>query len=419
MTISQPSLSQRSKPVSTSAIHKSRSNSTYIKNGTSSYRRAGIAMFLAGFSSFSLLYCVQPLLPQFASEFGISPAKSSLAVSVSTGVLAFAIVLAGAFSQSLGRKGLMFASMLMTSILCLLSAYVEHWSVFLSIRALMGFLLGGVPAIAMAWLSEEIAPEHLGKSMGLYVGGTAFGAMMGRVGIGMLTEFVSWSLALGILGITCFLTSIGFWWLLPQSRHFIRERGMSLCDHLYRWAGHLRNRSLLALYCVAFLLPSVFTTLFNYTTFHLSGPVYSFSPFESSLLFLVFGFGVVSSTLAGVLSDKYGRVFLIRLSFACLLLGSITTIWQPITVLVMGICLVTVGFFVGHSVASGAVGRVALNGKGHATSLYLMFYYLGNSVTGTLGGWFWHLGAWSAVVILTTGIALLGFIFSVFMKEQR
>ena len=389
----------------------------FIERGTAAYRRAGWALFLAGFSSFSLIYCVQPLLPVFAKEFAVSAAQSSLALSYTTGVLAFAIVLAGAFSQSLGRKGLMCVSMLLTAGLCVVSSLMTDWSAFLILRALMGLLLGGVPAVAMAWLAEEIDPAHLGKSMGLYVGGTAFGAMMGRVGVGVLTEFVSWRMAMGTLGVLCLLTTLGFCWLLPPSRNFVRQSGFSLGIHLRYWGKHLANMKLLALYGVAFLLPSVFTTLFNYATFHLAGPIYQLSPFQSSLLFLAFAFGMVSSSVSGALADRFGRIPMIQLGFVCLLLGSATTIWQPLWLLASGISLVAIGFFIGHSAASGAVGRLAPQAKGHATSLYLLFYYLGNSVTGTLGGWFWHLGGWSAVVVLTSGIALLGLVFSAFLRD--
>jgi len=414
VSTSQPYLS---KPFSQPSSDDSNASLVFIERGTAAYRHAGWALFLAGFSSFSLIYCVQPLLPIFAKEFAVSAAQSSLALSYTTGVLAFAIVLAGAFSQSLGRKGLMCVSMLLTAGLCVVSSLKTDWSAFLILRALMGVLLGGVPAVAMAWLAEEIDPAHLGKSMGFYVGGTAFGAMMGRVGVGVLTEFVSWRMAMGTLGVLCLLTTLGFCWLLPPSRNFVRQSGFSLGIHLRYWSKHLANMKLLALYGVAFLLPSVFTTLFNYATFHLAGLIYQLSPFQSSLLFLAFVFGMVSSTVSGALADRFGRIPMIQLGFVCLLLGSATTIWQPLWILASGISLVAIGFFIGHSAASGAVGRLAPQAKGHATSLYLLFYYLGNSVTGTLGGWFWSLGGWSAVVVLTSGIALLGLVFSAFLKD--
>ena len=52
----------------------------YLTRGTLPYRRASLALFLSGFSTFSLLYCVQPLLPVFASDYAVSPAEESVGV---------------------------------------------------------------------------------------------------------------------------------------------------------------------------------------------------------------------------------------------------------------------------------------------------------------------------------------------------
>ena len=71
-----------------------------IQRGTPAYLRANLALFLAGFATFSLLYCVQPLLPAFARTFQVSPAESSLAMSLSTSLLAFAILVAAIISSS-------------------------------------------------------------------------------------------------------------------------------------------------------------------------------------------------------------------------------------------------------------------------------------------------------------------------------
>src|SRR5258708_31333650 len=84
---------------------------TWTERGSSAYRRISIALFLAGFATFSLIYCVQPLLPAFAQDFHVGAAESSLALSLTTGFLAIAILCVGAGSEMLGRRGLMFASM--------------------------------------------------------------------------------------------------------------------------------------------------------------------------------------------------------------------------------------------------------------------------------------------------------------------
>ena len=55
------------------------SNGGLIRSGTPVFRRTALALAAAGFSTFAVLYAVQPLLPIFSEEFGVSPAESSLA----------------------------------------------------------------------------------------------------------------------------------------------------------------------------------------------------------------------------------------------------------------------------------------------------------------------------------------------------
>ncbi|MEB3753839.1 MFS transporter [Acinetobacter sp. MD2(2019)] len=393
-------------------------NKQWIQQATPEYYRAGIALFLLGFASFSLIYCVQPLLPEFTHSFHVSPATSSLALSLTTGCLAFSIVLASAFSQAVGRKGLMFASMLLASLLNIAAALVTHWHTFLLLRALEGFILGGVPAVAMAWLAEEIDPLHLGKAMGLYIAGTAFGAMMGRVFMGLVTEFSSWQVALGSLSVICFIFAFGFLWLLPASRHFVKKSGFNLSFHVDMWKTHLQNTSLLRLYVIGFLLTSIFVTLFNYSTFYLSSAPYNLSQSVISLIFLVYAFGVVSSSIAGGLSDRLGKRPLMVSGFIFMLLGILLTQFNSIWIILFGVILVTTGFFITHSVTSSAIGPTAKIAKGHASSLYLLFYYLGSSMMGSFGGWFWLHGGWNAIIMLTGFLAILGAVFSLFSTRS-
>jgi YNFM family putative membrane transporter len=384
----------------------------WITRGTALWRRTGIALFLAGFASFSLIYCVQPLLPAFATSFGLGAASASLALSVTTSLLALSILLAGAFSQMLGRRGLMFGSMAVAAVLNLAAALSPDWHGLLIARALEGLALGGVPAVAMAYLAEEVEPRHLGKAMGLYVAGTGFGAMMGRVGMGLLTEFTSWRMAMGVMGGLGLVAATGFLILLPRSRNFVAARGVSPAFHLRAWAGHLRNPGLLRLYATGFALTSIFVTLFNYTTFRLTAAPFDLSQTRVAMIFLAFGFGIVSSSIAGGLGDRFGRRPLLIAGFLLTLAGVAVTLVAALPAIIAGIVLVTTGFFVCHSVVSGSVGPLAGTTKGHAASLYLLFYYLGSSITGSIGGWFWQHGGWTAIAALTGGFAVLGLILS-------
>jgi MFS transporter, YNFM family, putative membrane transport protein len=368
---------------------------------SSAYHRISAAMFLAGFATFSLIYCVQPLLPAFARDFHIGPAESSLALSATTGALAAALLCAAPGSEVLGRRGLMFGSMCAAAILNVTDAFAPTWHALLIARALEGIALGGVPAVAMAYLAEEIHPQGLGLSMGLYVGGTAFGGMIGRVGIGALTEFISWHLALGILGAIDLLAAIGFFILLPDSRYFKQQPSLDPSYHLSAWLRHLRHPGLPFLFLIGCLTVGAFVTIYNYASFRLAAPPYQLSPTQVSLIFVVYLFGMVASPLAGALADRVGRGPLLITSITIQAIGVGFTLLQDLGAIIVGIVIMTIGFFIAHSIASGWVGSMAGRAKGHAASLYLLAYYLGSSVMGSIGGWFWASGGWSSVAGFT------------------
>lgn len=380
----------------------------WTEAGTPQYRRISVGLFLAGFATFSLIYCVQPLLPEFAADFRISPAASSLALSLTTASLALAIVLAGAGSEALGRRQLMAYSIFAAAALNLIAAALPHWNELLVARALEGFVLGGVPAVAMAYLAEEIHPGGLGLAMGLYVSGTAFGGMMGRVATGALAEFFGWRVALFSLGVIDLVAAIGFILLLPASRNFTPRRGTTLHYHLRAWRAQLGHRGQLALFAVAFAAMGAFVTVYNYVGFRLEAPPYSLTQTEISLIFLVYLFGIVASSAAGILSDRLGRGAVLTAGLLIETAGVLLTVSHAAGLIICGIIVLTIGFFITHSVASSWVGQLAGPFKGHAASLYLLAYYLGSSVMGSAGGHFWSTRGWNGVAAMTVALLAAG-----------
>ncbi len=69
----------------------------------------------------------------------------------------------------------------------------------------------------------------------------------------------------------------------------------------------LRDRSIVRLCLLAFLLMGGFVACYNYLTFRLEAAPLGLSTTVTSLLFLAYLAGTVSSPLAGRLSDRFGR----------------------------------------------------------------------------------------------------------------
>jgi YNFM family putative membrane transporter len=378
-----------------------------VMPGTAAYRRIGVALFLAGFSTFALLYCAQPLLPMFAAYFQVSAAESSLALSLSTFCLALAILCAAALSEGFGRREVIFVSMLCSALLTIAGAFAPGWSSLLVTRALAGFLMGGMPAVAMAYLAEEIDPRGLGLAMGLLVSGNAFGGMTGRVLTGILAESFSWRVALASLGVLGLAAAIGFVLLLPASRRFTPRPGFDPAYHARAWLGHLRNPALVPLFAISFLVMGSFVCLYNYAGFRLVAPPFSLNQRQIGLVFTVYVFGIAASSLAGALADRLGRPYVLAGGLVMAIAGALLSLSDTLWMVILGIIIVTAGFFAAHSVASSWIGRLANGGKGHASSLYLLSYYLGSSVVGSAGGWFWSSQGWSGVAIFTSLLLVL------------
>lgn len=376
-----------------------------IRRGTSAYLRARLAFFAAGFVTFVTLYDVQPLLPEFSREFDVSPALSSMPLSVATASMAIAMLFAGTISESWGRKQVMTAALFLTSILTSLTAFSSGFAALIGLRLTQGLVLAGLPAVAMAYLSEEMEPSAIASAMGLYIGGNAVGGMTGRICTAVLTEMWSWRAALGSFGVLSLLLSLYFMKNLPPS-HLPRRR-FRFAYLFTSLVQKMRDPLLLSLYGVSFMAMGSFVTLYNYITFRLLDPPYNLSPSQVSLVFLVYLLGSASASIAGQSANRFDRGTLVMIFLCVMAAGALLTLAEPLPVIIAGVSVFTAGFFAAHTVASSWVGLHAATARAQASALYLFSYYLGSSLSGTVGGSFWSRSGWAGVVGLIVGQLLL------------
>ncbi|MCQ2047615.1 MFS family transporter [Stutzerimonas stutzeri] len=378
----------------------------HLSRGTPAYRRATFALFCAGFATFALLYCIQPLLPMLAAHFSVSAASSSLALSLTTLSLAVCLLISGALAESWGRKPVMAAALGLASLLGLASVLVDSWQLLLALRALLGLALSGLPALAMAYVGEEFEPESLPAAMGLYIGGTALGGMLGRLLSGLLSDLGGWQLALGGIASLGLLALVVFVWLLPPSRHFTAQP-LSLRILLANFRLHLGNPVLRGLFLQGFLLMGGFVALFNYIGFRLAGEPFGLSSTFIGLLFVVYLGGIFSAGWAGRLVPRFGARQVLRGGVVLMLIGVGLCATPWLASIVLGLGLFTLGFFAAHAVASGQVGSHAKGARAQASGLYLCAYYLGSSVVGYGAGYVWDHAGWLPLMTLLAALFVI------------
>jgi MFS transporter, YNFM family, putative membrane transport protein len=383
--------------------------SEWIERGSPQFMRVTLALFSAGLATFALLYCVQPILPVLSQQFGVSPAESSISLSLSTGLMALGLLFTGPLSDAIGRKSVMVTALMLAAICTLISAMMTSWQGILLMRALIGLSLSGVAAVGMTYLSEEIHPRVIAFSMGLYISGNSIGGMSGRLLTGVLTDFFSWRIAIGVIGCFSLAGALMFWKILPASRHFrpasLRPRSLVINFRL-----HWRDKGLPFLFAEGFLLMGAFVTLFNYIGYRLLSAPWSLSQAVVGLLSVVYLTGSWSSPKAGAMTSRFGRGPVMIGATAIMLAGLLLTVANSLWVILPGMMLFTAGFFAAHSVASGWIGPRARRAKGQASSLYLVSYYVGSSLAGTLGGVFWHNYGWMGVTAFISVLLVLALI---------
>lgn len=385
----------------------------YLQYGTRAYRQANLALFAAGFATFSSMYAVQPLMPLFSGQFGVSAAMSSLSLSVTTGVLAFTLFVAGLMSEAIDRKQVMILSLVGSAFLSILASVAPGWYSLLAVRALEGVALGGVPALAIAYLSEEIRPADQGAAIGLYIGGTAVGGMGGRVIAGLVADFTGWRPAMAVIGLLGLIATAVFIWLLPRSRNFVARRGMSLAEHAGPVREHMQHRALPWVFLCGFLFMGAFVSVYNYVSYRLSEAPFALGQGVIGAVFIIYMLGIITSPIAGRIADRCGRPPVLMCAIVLMASGLLVMWPDSLWGVVFGMALITVGFFAGHSTASGWVGLLAERGKGHAAGLYLLAYYLGSSVIGSIGGLFWTGYAWPGVTAMIAVVLLAGLLATV------
>ncbi len=394
------------------------STTEWIERGSPLFMRVTLALFSAGLATFALLYCVQPILPVLSQQFGVTPAESSISLSLSTGLMALGLLFTGPLSDAVGRKPVMVTALMLAAICTLISALMTSWQGILLMRALIGLSLSGVAAVGMTYLSEEIHPRVIAFSMGLYISGNSIGGMSGRLLTGVLTDFFSWRIAIGVIGCFSLAGALMFWKILPASRHF-RPASLRPRSLLINFRLHWRDKGLPLLFAEGFLLMGAFVTLFNYIGYRLLSAPWSLSQAVVGLLSVVYLTGSWSSPKAGAMTSRFGRGPVMIVATAIMLAGLLLTAFDTLWVILPGMMLFTAGFFAAHSVASGWIGPRARRAKGQASSLYLFSYYLGSSVAGTLGGVFWHRFGWPGVTAFIGALLVLALLVGLRLQGRK
>lgn len=396
------------------------------RRGSRHYLRIQLAMLLAGIATFAQLYAPQAVLPQIAQAFEVSLAESSLMVSMGTGGLALATVPWSLVADRIGRKRTITIAVTAATVLGIIVTLMPTFELALAARLLEGFALGGVPAVAMAYINEEIHQLDAAAAVGTFIAGNTVGGLSGRIISGPVGDFTgSWQAGFLAISVMSVLTATLFVVLAPSPHGFqpIGAQGVtikqSIIDTLRNSARHLTDPVLLALYLQPFMMMGGFVALYNYLGSHLTAPPYLLPVWVSSFVFLAYLAGTFSSPIAGRLAGKYGRKIVMLISDAIAMAALLLLLVPSLAVSIGALIVFTAAFFGAHSTASGWAGAHPKIGRAQSTALYNFSYYIGSSVFGFVGGLFYQSLGWPALIGMIATIFVIATTVAVIVLPRK
>lgn len=376
------------------------------------------------------LYVMQGMLPSISEHFNVTGANAALVLSVTSFSLAFSLLVFALISDRVGRQYPIIITLWLLVASNLLLVFAQTFDALVYIRLLQGILLAGVPAIAMAYMKEQLDPVFMLKAAAIYITANSLGGIVGRVFGGLLSQYYDWQQGMWVLFVVTLVGVALVHSLLAKPRvmsprrvaktapvdaqgRLARlqrtglEQGAKLKLDLAGFVYHLTDKQMRLAFVIGGLAFFIMVNQFSFIQLHLMAAPYQLSRFQATLIFLCYASGTLASYFSARWTAKFGCVPLFKLALLFMLLGSLLTLMDTLVTIVLGFLITAAGFFLTHSCCNAFVAMRAQSHRAKATALYLCCYYLGAALGGPYLLLFWQQAQWQGVVLGSLLIMLL------------
>ena len=369
-------------------------------------------------AAFTNIYITQPILPVLEAEFQVSTVRVSLTVSLVILGIVMSNLFFGFLSDRTSIHPILCAGGIFVAAGGFVCALTHDFNILAGARLIQGLFLPALTTSLAAWLAKNLPQERLSVVMGTYVAATVLGGLGGRLLGGWIHPPLHWRYAFVSASVLIIITTVLAVVLLPRAGEMgesdaqIKDDGPS-----QGFQALVCRKDLFPLYLCGAAGLLIFSPIFNYLPYRLSGPVFNFSTEMITLVYLVYILGVFLGPLTGRISMKFGGGN--TMIMGCLMLGLamglllIPSVWAVIA----GLLCTCAGFFTIHATAVGLLNGKLSHSQGRANALYVMFYYAGGWIGITMAGFGYEAMGWKGVVLGAAGFLIVPLYTGI--KERR
>ncbi|MCW4014705.1 MAG: MFS transporter, partial [Candidatus Bathyarchaeota archaeon] len=168
------------------------------------------------FVTTSTIYMVFPL---FFEEYGMSGTRIGLLISIGTFAGIVSSIIAGKYSDSHGRKPILFAGVAMYAVVFFLFAFMDKsFTTFAVLRFIEGFAFYMTPVAITTMVADIFPPKQRGKAMSLYTMSNGVGQFVGPILAGMFLEQTSYFIYFMACGAFVSVSAVMIFLLVKETR---------------------------------------------------------------------------------------------------------------------------------------------------------------------------------------------------------
>ncbi|MBE2895102.1 MFS transporter [Pasteurellaceae bacterium NCTC 11878] len=373
---------------------------------TQAYWRATALLSLSSFLVFCNLYTVQPLLSMFAERYqiGIQVANwifASASLGMSLCLIPWAIL-----ADRYGRRLVMIISLSLTALFTFSLIFSHSTYLWIVLRFLQGVALAGLPAVAVAYISEEFEANAVVAAVGIYIAANSIGGISGRLIGGFLAQWFDIHAPMVFTGVITLIGALLTALYLPREQHF-SPQALGVRTIFANLCGHIKNPLLWRTFIISGICFGMFINLYSVVGLRLQNSPWHLSTSQVSMLFLCYLSGTFAASMAGRFSRRFNAPRGMLIGWVILMCGIGFLASSSLWLMVFGLLICAVGFFFTHALASAWVGKSAKNARALASALYLSCYYLGASFGGDYLLAVWQHAPWHWVPFAAMGLLLI------------
>ena len=341
----------------------------------------------------------QSIFLELAKSFAIDIQDARYSFGIISLGYSLAFVVAGPVADLFEARKVAASGLAVLASLLLCASWLQGFSLFLVCMGALGVGAALVPASIFPYVARVSSDKRRGVYVGAIVASATLGIIVGRVCLGVATDWLGWRGAYRLFALVFLVFAFFLFGMLRGAGNGGHGGGKGL-SALYGDMFRLLIRPATAsLLLTGFCLFFGFLGAVTFLTYRLAAPPFNFTSGQVGYISFA-GLVAVVAPFAGGLSQRFGVYRIVLPSLAVCLAALQILAWsRSVASMTLGILLLFLGVYACQPLLFLLMGRrISRQAMGVASSLYILCCIGGGSLASMVLGGVWRVHGWQGVV---------------------